>query len=228
MDLFKDLNVASASQPTKRSKQGEQSEGVQETMLVMSKLLLSVAQAVRQHAAVLSVTWLIPTDGVLHRCCREATQRWQQVKESLIENGLKGEELKLKLGPPSAAVVNALVKMLMDQQQDGPEKQLMETVIAESKTWQDIAKCFPMCCIRKAHKGETKKLIISCPEERLIQVAAVQKSWTLFMTPMRALINKNKAKELVGTAPPGDLERKLQRWIDAKQGNPRSMGDDSE
>ena len=103
---------------------------------------------------------------------------------------------------------------------------LLQAIIDKSGRWKDIYSGYPMAMLKKSHKPEFKKLVITCPQEKMIAAGnKVAGTWVAFMPHIRAFLESHKnIKVLHGSAPPGDLERKLQTWLDRDLGAAKGRG----
>ena len=81
---------------------------------MIGKLALQSAHKHRLAEAVLYYNWEILESAPVHRTCKDASEQWEVAKETLLEQGMTGDEIKGKIGSPNVMVANALFKMCME------------------------------------------------------------------------------------------------------------------
>ena len=145
----------------------------------------------------------------------------------------------------SNAIIALFIKVKTDKMKELEDKGGEEAVVAEMKKdtemynrsvaawenwegWKLIHKCIPHSQVSRMFRREDKRLEIGCP--MLEEIKQNPDAYLLthpdtkepilrpdhLFAQIEKCIIKERAREMLGVAPAGDLERKIQQWLDGQ------------
>ena len=239
--------AAAASEPAKKHSRGgptnqEQKEqkDMAELLNNVSKLALSSALSSRVLKAVVIKCVRIPTNSQWVTVHKEARAKYIEDQQKAKSDGVPADKHKQKCGIPSVWGTNAwmrslvkvlkqdLEKMIKDQPDHADTTNLKARIELISKstekwTWQMIHEDIPHSAVSKMLHNTEKRIEISMP-----MAATVAAQPQLYMMegglyrPIHVMLMAfsmivEEGEEMLGMAPAGDLERKIQTALDAMQ-----------
>ena len=189
-------------------------EEVQEQLVVMQKALLDCTQKLRVQRSITLHQIKLPADHVLITLASKATAEFIRVQKEMKESGSNPEQIRTRLGHPSVHIVNEWLKAYVAKL-EGEAKQKVEATIATWKGWQAIQQEVPHLKVCKMFGGQTKRVEAALPWALLAEKDKVgwQQSVTRTLLDCLELLAPDRVM-LEGTAPPSDLERRLQGMLD--------------
>ena len=244
MELFTDVpmgDIGAAAQKEEdaagapQSKRGRGAEvrsaaevkKMEELMVLLSKLCLSSALQCRDHKAIVMDCVLIKTDSAWYREFKAATEKFTDTQRRLKDQGSSPPQIKNMIGIPSVHGFNALVKHALVLKPVWG-KQLEEAVKlwASQDGWHTIHAHVPHCKISRMFHSTQKRLEVSVPQEHMVPLEDTQITEVAQLTPTWAWTRIKKLvlqdpdhHALEGIAPAGDLERRIQEFLDSQAGS---------
>ena len=209
---------ATSGTAAKRSKVTEKDRHA-EYMTIVSKLLLNVAMQARIHKSILIECIKTPVDCPYYISHKEGTTQFTLAAKKLKEQGKTPMEIKEAIGTPSVHGFNAMVAQYMEAKNPKNAQMGVATKLWEAQNgWKTVHFHIKHCRYSKMFHNTEKRLEISAPFENQTNKDEAQEDQltpTWAWMQIREVILKNpKAYQMEGVAPPGDLERKVQEWID--------------
>eukprot|EP00973_Karenia_brevis_P064334 8939149-Karenia_brevis.AAC.1 len=196
-------------------------DDMQKVLVNAVKLNLSLSQQMREVRAACMWQVKVLSDNAYVVKAKAATVSYNTMYKQLKEE-TNPEEAKKKLGGPHIFAFNAMVGVLMEEL-PLPVKAPIQKVVS-GWTPQMVMAELPHLRVKDMFKEKFKRVEIACPgvllvkepmsmtvptEESMITVPLVVK------TLQKRLESSDQAASLLGSAPPGDLERKLQEFLDS-------------
>jgi len=155
---------------------------------------------------------------------KQATTDFSEAAKKLKEeDGLSSEEIKERIGIPSVHGFNAMLKVAIEAKVTGHAK-LSEAVLLwkTQAGWKTINAHIRHCRVAKMYKSENKRLEISCPLEQNLVPGVVPDSVdgltpTWAWVHLKLILSKTSTgfMPLEGIAPAGDMERRVQEYLDS-------------
>jgi hypothetical protein len=179
------------------------------------KLVLSNTQCTRMLKAAVLRTFKFFTDSPWIVGHRQATTQFNTAAEALRKE--KGpEEAKEALGHPGVHGFNALVKQLLSEM--CPDQQVIVKQAIDKWNWKTVSDEIKTCRVEKMMESKFKRLVICCPAaEGKHSPNADLAAWTPTDCYLEMIkiwnAPSSKVKDLRGQAPAGDLERKMQQYL---------------
>ena len=133
--------------------------------------------------------------------------------------------MKHILGIPAVHGFNAWVKIYIEGLKEKSPDQMAKAQAASGKWmaagWQHIHEHIPVCKRENMHTSKYTRMYITAPLSLgKAHASSEMENWTPtdFFIEMRNIWNAPGSKiiQMRGEAPRGDLERKLQSWVDDK------------
>ena len=193
---------------------------LQKMMLVIMKLCLSSALACRVLKSVVLRVILISAKSIFVVKGFEATKAYSEAGKDYPN----ADERIADIGLPSICLFNSWIqeaRIIMAAEKDDKECQSHTATIDKFVSdiqgmdadfyVHEMAKQVTYCRINKAHGSDFKKL-----EFRFIEGSQAENVFNTVIKPI--MVDKDKAVEKKGVAPPGDLERQVQTFIDEIEG----------
>jgi len=197
--------TADGSRKQRRTTEGGREQ--QRILETLAKLSLSNALQVRVLRSVMIDVVRVKTDSKMVGMIRESTKKFADAHKALSAE----ERTDCKLGLIHIHAWNAMVGFYQKEIEGDAAaslelKQYMDQYSALG--WRAVAKEVKHVQVAKAWDAQYKKLEVSTTHD-----TPSAKLWD----KIKALILKDPAcKELPGRAPPGDLERQLQTYLDSQ------------
>ena len=189
------------------------------------KLTLKNSQDIRMLRAAVGYTFRFETESQWISVFRAATQRYNEAAEKYREQGKSAEEVKQIMGIPAVHGFNAWVMHYTESLKEKSPDQMAKAQVAIGKWaaagWQHIHEHIPVCKRENMHTSKYTRMYITAPlAVGKAQASSDMENWTPtdFFIEMRNTWNApgSKITQMRGEAPRGDLERKLQSWVDDK------------
>ena len=216
---FEDADTSTTASAPKRQATGAQGNLMrdQSVVLNMAKLTLANSQNIRMLRSVL-FTIKFPADSPWITSFKTATNLHNRSAETYREKGLTPDEIKTKIAIPCVRGFSAMVDTYIAQL---PQEQRPAVEAAVDKWhWTDIHRHIPVAKIENMHDQKWKRLVL---DARFYPMSAKTQEkveeWTptdLLVEMMKLWKMTGKITEMMGTAPPGELERKVQEWVTAQ------------
>lgn len=187
-----------------------------EILVQMSKLCLSNALQVRTLRAVSIECFRIPADSHWIVACKESTQKWTKLIEAAKDAGPAARD---KIGPPHVYVINAIFKRVLEVTKDTDTElhTKMSNACSQWSSWKDINDVVKHAKVSKMYQQDVKRLEVACPMSMVCNLQDsdhITPAW-MWLKAKSLLLKDSTVRELAGMAPKGDLERKLQDFVDA-------------
>ena len=206
MDLG--LGEMPVEQPSKRVATSSHSDKeMQKIMAVIAKLSLSNALQARFTRAMLLDVYRVKADSLFATEIKAATKQFTERAKEIPDQPTR---LRM-LGLPHVHAWNACLKALRALL-DKPEKQEVAAQLgqyctkAQALGWQGVAEQVKFMRLRKTFNRDFVNL-----EFNLVPDSDADKVFPLMK---EALLSQPEAAHLPGVPPPGDLERRVQRWLE--------------
>ena len=190
-----------------------------------AKLTLKNAQDIRMLRAAIGYTFRFESESDWIMVFRQATQNYNEAAEKYREQGKTAEEVKQMIGIPCVWGFNEWVKLYINKLKEKSPDQMQKALTASGKWqaagWQHIHEHIPVCKRENMHTSKYTRMYITCPlAVGKAQASGDMENWTPtdFLIEMRNIWNApgSKIVQMRGEAPRGDLERRLQGWVDDK------------
>eukprot|EP00973_Karenia_brevis_P074479 10349069-Karenia_brevis.AAC.1 len=123
------------------------------------------------------------------------------------------------MGPPSVHMYNSWLRAAM-KKMEGKEhlKQDLEELtsrVQHLKGWEELHKDFPVVRIQKCYNSSHKKILLGIPRLQMPESGvSMTGAISIYPAVLEFLKQQKGFKALEGVAPPGDLERRIQRALD--------------
>ena len=235
MDLLGSLDVevkegdaaGSEGRPKTRrvetAKDKEQQKQILDIMMMVIKLKLWTAQQARNVNSIVIRVWKVPVESPFVQLSKAATQAYEKAIVAARER--EGpEKAKEKLGIPCVHIFNSWVKYLLQHPPPSAPPQLIQIIqqamaIWQEKGWKWILGYIPYVRIAKMFGDEFKKVEVSVPMYASWLETKTWPSEPSAVTPIHvfAILKEmldDSGKELAGVAPRGELEKKLQAYLE--------------
>jgi len=223
MDLMAGLPAADSSGKDlvgNKKRKGEEEIKYKDFLCIVSKLVLNSAMQVRIHKAIIIDCYKIKAESQWFVCHIEATKSFAVHQSQLKESGQNPAEIKEAIGMPSVHGFNAMVKHLLTLK--FPEAARVRTAVAlwgTQEGWRTIAYHIKCCRMTKMFHATDKRLEISVPQEPFTSLEQpddnlLTPTW-VWLLIKREMMKEKDHVQMEGVAPPGDMERKIQEWLDA-------------
>ena len=176
----------------------------------MAKLCLANSMQIRALKQTVMECARIPTDNDFVESSAMATKAYGDKVREIKDQGVSQEDVKNRVGIPHVHIWNAMLKTLREKITDGTKAQKIDSYIEALRPvgWKGLARDVRYVCVAKMYQKAHKRLEISVrPSTMSAEV------WCIMH---ESLLELKGAKDLEGMAPPGDLEHKLQDWLDDK------------
>ena len=227
-----DLGVASQKQKKGKFelRQEDELKRMNEFLSVLSKLTLSSALAVRTHRSIIIDCMELPTENRFIKAHRAGTGRFTEAAKALREKGVKSEQVKEQLGIPGVHGTNEMVGLYIAEKLPMYKKMEEAILLWRSQAgWRTIDQHIRHSRVSKMYHSNVKRLEISAPlmltlqtitpgvldEDKEPEASALTPTWA--MCKILQQIRKEQGfRALEGLAPMGDLERRVQDFIDTQ------------
>ena len=229
MDLGLDVEmpVGSASATAKTRRVGEHSADMEKFVALLAKLSLSNALRIRRAQSILLQVIRVPTENPYIQAGIKATQDWAEKAKASAKPARE-----TPLGLPHIHCFNAMLRYCMtkydsktaptaaDSEAAHAMKEYCATCAAmEGPTWEAINQHVKHWRVQRNHAREYKRLeyniVPGSPAERVTEII------------VRDVLTDKGAQRLQGVAPAGDMERKIQSWLDEHGYSSKKADDDS-
>ena len=193
-------------------------EGMGEQLTAVTKTVLDVAQKMRVQRAITLQQLRVDATHALVQEASKTTASFISRQKELKESGMAPDTIKKTLGHPSNHITNRWLEMwLQTLSQEEQEKE--KAIIAQWEGgWVALQKEIPHLKICRMYGGATKRIEVAIPFEE--EMRRQPEQWSTSVTRSFCLMLKALAADatpLMGTAPPSDLERQLQRMLDSSK-----------
>ena len=183
-------------------------------MEIFAKLLLSLDLQVRGLRSILLDCVAIATSSMYIQKGSEATKKWNDAYNKLKEDGATPKAAKGQLGLPHVHLWNALLgtfKERATKAQNQPAVQQVTEYLEQAQPLgvKGMASVVKFVRINKMYSSEHKRLEVNVKPDTIHE-----KMWHTIRADILTLPESN---HLEGMAPPGDLTRKVQEWLDNKE-----------
>jgi len=192
--------------------EGEMGEVVKQ----IAKLSLSNAQSNRALEACVMETLKIPADSPYSKAYKEGTLMFSQAQEDLKKTTKDPEVIREKLVLPQVYAFNQMIVLLL-KEKDLP---LAELIAAETKKWDPkmVASQIKHYQMSKMYGGANMKFKVSVPmalnlNPDIQPVTGISPAW-VWCVLKKHLLQQKGVSLMQGRAPPGDLERQIQMFLD--------------
>ena len=214
------VSITSAGSNAKRSKAVSVEEGEDTDT---AKLSLKNAQDIRLLRAAVLLTFRFETNSEWIKVYKEANLRYNAAAEQMREQGKQPEEIKQRMGIPCTFAFNEWIKMYIRTLENNKDLQdKANAAVRKWPSWHHIHDHIPVVKRENMHQSKFTRIMIQCPKalgEAASNPDASNWSPTDFFIEMRNLWNApgSNVVQMRGEAPRGDLERKVQARVDAKE-----------
>jgi hypothetical protein len=195
--------------PTKRRAVGSRDDGeLKKITAVLAKLCLSSALKARCLQSILLTVLLVPESNSFVKVGLEATKKWtDKVKDA-------SRDEKDKLGLPHVHCFNAMLALCQQRLKDKNAQEELKTIgdycaaaQRAASPAKEIARDVRFWRIQRNYDREFKRI------EYSVNVGTQAHAVAIIIH--KELLTNEGVRELPGIAPAGDLERKVQAWLDA-------------
>ena len=205
---------SSGDQPA--AKKREIQNTLQEAVQNCAKLSLANAQATRALKATVFECIRMPVDSQWAAAHKEGTVGFMKLLEETKKTTKDADKIRQITSHPSVHGFNMLVKKYIEQ--GAPHAQLLKDSAAHW-TSELVAEQVKHCKLCKMYGGKTVRLEIAVPLALTMVTSqpptAACPAWAWVVVRESMLKTPNHVV-MRGQAPPGELERQLQTWLDAK------------
>jgi len=227
MDLLKGISAGSTGEDRSRLKKAKSSSSEElqykDFLTILGKLALNSAMQVRIHKAIIIDCYKVLAASLWFTLHSEATKSFATAQSKLKEEGKSPQEIKEMIGMPSIHGFNSMVKHVMTLKI--PEAAKLKTAVALWETqegWKTIAQHIRCCRFSKMFNAQDKRLEMSVPLEMHTDIdeedhTALTPTWAWLIIKREMLKESSSHIQMEGVAPPGDMERKIQEWLDANK-----------
>ena len=180
--------------------------------MLIAKLCLADAQSNRLLCSILLQVVLIPAQALVVQAMQEAGRSYTTTMEKLSQK----EKAALPHGLPHHHKWNAMLVWAMKQWAPGQPNAsagllsqaqgYCESIKKGTDQFKELQKHMKVCKVAKSYRAELKKIEVSVVHDT--PAAAL---WTGIV---ELLVKMEKAEEKQGQAPPGDLETKIQEYLE--------------
>ena len=177
---------------------------LKQLVTVIAKLSLSNALRIRCLQSIVLQVLKVPTETQYIKAGMEATAQWTQQAK-----GLSQEPKEDTIGIPHVHLFNALIKVLKERKADHqPTQQAITDYVTQMQSggWRAAHAQIPYCRIQRNYDKEFKRLEWNAN--------AGTPSANIMALIVEDLKTVKGTKQLPGIPPAGDLERKIQTWLD--------------
>ena len=195
------------------------SDATSETLQLIAKLTLSNTSQLRVINAAVLTTFRLSANAAAVTAAGESVQQYIQVQKQLKEDGIDKEQAEEQLGPFHVHVFNGVLKAMLSDTNVSPEKKKqLQDYCSQVGHWKQMGyelRAFKISKMRESRYRRVELRIEDSPQilegqTRLTSIAPVIMGW---------LMAQPGAKQLMGTAPSGDLARRLQKIVDENEGD---------
>lgn len=221
MDFSLEVPEAETTPSSKRAAVGSHSKDLVDTLGLVAKLSLSSAQQCRAIKSVVIDVVRAPADAPIVKAVKAATKAYAEAAKKIVDANTRAE----KLGPPHVHAWNACIKNFKgvleasSTEQDKKVLQGLTKYIAEKNPgWRTVIDEVMHVRVRKNFNRD-----LVCLE---FHVRPQTHSGEVFSKLMEWMEKQQGFSRMHGQAPPGDLERRLQTWLE-QQGMSTPMNNES-
>jgi len=213
-----DISAAGSNAKQRKTVPAEETEDTD-----TAKLTLKNAQDIRLLRAAVLLTFRFETNSEWIKAYKEANLRYNAAAEQMREQGKQPEDIKKLLAIPCVQAFNAWIEVYIKTLENNKDLQdKARAAIKKWPTWHHIHDHVPVVKRENMHQSKFTRIMIQCPRalgEASSNPDASNWSPTDFFIEMRNLWNApgSKVIQMRGEAPRGDLERKVQARVDAKE-----------
>lgn len=197
-------------QAARRAAVGSSGRELQRTVETLTKLTLSNAQQIRGMRSILLDCYRLPADAQLVVAAKAATQAYAE-KARKIENAADRYE---RIGLPHLHAWNGCIRAYKAALEAGgaaakPKLDALLGLLEKTRAegGKIVMEHVPYCRVRKTFNRDYMNLEI--------HVMRGTHSRGIYEMVREWVLSLKGAAQLPGTAPPGDLGRKLQEWLEA-------------
>lgn len=202
---------------------------MKDLVTILSKLTMKNELAVRTYRSILIEAAEVLTESSWVTVHKEGTLEFTEGAKKMRDAGKNSKQVKAALGIPGVHGFNKWVKKYIQEKRPGWE--LMKEATVQWGTqggWQIVASHIKHCKISKMFHSTSKRIEVSCPLAHTLETLhpeiftfdpkprvehlSPSWAWVLIREAMRKEPNYNA---LEGIAPMGDLERKVQQYLDS-------------
>ena len=230
--------AASKRSKSKHEVQLEQEvKRLKDLVVILSKLSLSSHLQVRTFKSIIVQCMEVLTESGWVETHKEGTGEFTTAANKMRENGKNSKEIKQLLGIPGVHGFNKWVKKYIKEKKPGYA--LMEEAAklwATEGGWQIIAAHIKHCKITRMFHSTSKRLEVSCPLALTLKtmkpeiftlanitgfsqekpaIADLTPSWAWVLIEQEITKDPAFQQHMEGIAPMGDLERKVQEYLDS-------------
>jgi hypothetical protein len=203
-----------------KKRKSEEEIKYKDFLCIISKLVLNSAMQLRIHKAIIIDCYKIKAEGQWYTSHVEATRSFAVTQSQLKEQGQTPQQIKEAIGMPSVHGFNAMVKHLLTLKI--PEAAKVRTAVSlwqSQDGWRTIAYHIKCCRMTKMYHATDKRLEISVPQEPHTVLDQpddnmLTPTW-VWLLIKREMMKEKDYIQMEGVAPSGDMERKIQEWLDA-------------
>ena len=200
----------------KRVAVASKTEGMGEQLTAVTKLALDGAQKMRTQRACTLLQYRVEATHMLVQEASRTTQSFIEKQKALKLEGKNPEQIKDALGHPSNHITNRWLQLWLATLSP-EEKAKEEAIICKWQGgWRALQREVPHLKVCRMYGGATKRIEVALPYAQMVERHPAE--WSNSVTRSFLLAFASLGKEAVpmeGAAPPSDLERQLQRMLDA-------------
>ena len=214
---------ARLSKHPKHSNKDECTKG--ELMKIMGKMLLAHALQIRVMRSIIIDCAKVATECEWIKVHKAATEEFNKRAEKMREGGTSSEDVTDQIGVPSVHGFNSWVKLYI-QKKLPAHTQMVEAVALwrTQEGWRTIHHHIKHCKVTRMFRSEWKRLEVSAPLDQTTSIADDSMADVQSFTPtwawqrIRAAMQADKEakyRQMEGVAPKGDMEKKIQEFLDS-------------
>lgn len=188
---------------------GMKPEEVKNIISTIAKLSLSTALSVRAIKSILLTCYMAAAAAPLVQAATAATGARHDMKEKLKADTSKTRQQKEDLlGYAHIHAWNGILKAALNTLKGAAHENLKQYMMKHAALgWKATAKMVKYCRIAKTNSKNDKRL-----ELNMVENSEAQNIW--FTTVEKAWLVQERSHRLPNMAAPGDMERKIQEFLD--------------
>ena len=203
--------------PSERKRRATEADGRsdenRELLELVAKLTLSNAHRSRQLMAAVAKTYRVMTESQFATLIQQEVKMFVETAEEMrTTQAVMSDQITEQIGVPECHAFNGAVKAgLALMKDDDPRKEQVKKSAAKWTSWQMLHKDVKLFKLEKCYDSKMRNLLVrmedsSQPSEDALLTPF--RTWTILEDVL--LKEHAKHRELVGAAPTGDLEKRIQ------------------
>ena len=165
----------------------------------------------------------VHVESQLVTVAKEATVSFEAAYKAQKENGVQNTEIKKALGVPSIHIFNAWIRLGIKTIKSEAVKTKLQKAVdhwkEQGKTWEYMHEFVPHVRVSKMYDSTVKRIEVGCPtlSTKTLEtedIAQMDPAWAWLVIKRHVVMQEKGYKDMLGLAPQGDLERKIQSWLD--------------